>query len=102
MLGVERWIFSLSSTMISIVDDIWLIPAVPLAASLIIISVSNSRRRSAAGLAVLGQIIALILAVAAFVQTLSAPGYRVFHNFTWFTFGENTLRLGWVIDPLAV
>ncbi|MEO6970092.1 MAG: NADH-quinone oxidoreductase subunit L, partial [Chthoniobacterales bacterium] len=84
-----------------IVSHLWLIPTVPLAASLVILSLSNQRRNAAAGLAILGQIFALVLSVTAFVATLQTPGYRVFHNFTWFTFGEQALRLGFVLDPLA-
>ena len=37
----------------------------------------------------------------AFLPTLQTPGFRAVHNFTWFTFGEQALRLGWVLDPLA-
>jgi NADH-quinone oxidoreductase subunit L len=84
-----------------IITNLWLIPAVPLAASLAILSLASSHRKSAAALAILGQIIALALAVAAFVPTLQTQGFRVIHNFTWFTFGENALRIGWVLDPLA-
>ncbi len=83
------------------VNNVWLIPAVPLAASFVILSLANSRRKSAAALAVIGQVAALTLSIFAFVTTLQAPGYRAFHNFTWFTFGENALRIGWVLDPLA-
>ena len=36
-----------------------------------------------------------------FAVTLQTPGFRAVHNFTWFTFGENALRIGWVLDPLA-
>jgi NADH-quinone oxidoreductase subunit L len=84
-----------------IVTNLWLMPAVPLAASLIILSLAKSRRTAAAALAIIGQIVALALAVTAFVPTLQAPGFRSVHNFTWFTFGENALRIGWVLDPLA-
>ena len=84
-----------------IVTNLWLIPIAPLAASLLILNLPCSQRRGAAALAVLGQIIALVLAVAAFAQTLGAPDYRAFHNFTWFTFGEQALRIGWVLDPLT-
>ncbi|MGH8165000.1 MAG: NADH-quinone oxidoreductase subunit L, partial [Rhodanobacteraceae bacterium] len=48
-----------------------------------------------------GQVVAFLFAVAAFLQTLATPGYRTFQNFTWFTFGEQALRLGFVLDPLA-
>ncbi len=84
-----------------ILAHLWLVPAVPLALSLIILSLPDSQRKAAAGLAIGGQVVALICSLAAFAPTLSTPGYRVFHNFTWFTFGEQTLRLGFVIDPLA-
>src|SRR5881398_1894953 len=84
-----------------IVSHLWLIPAVPFAASLIILSLSNARRKSAAALALFGQALALALSILAFVPTLQLPGFRSVQNFTWFTFGEETLRLGFVLDPLA-
>ena len=84
-----------------IVTNPWLVPAVPLAASLIILSLANSRRNAAAALAVIGQIAALMMSILAFVSTLQAPGFRAVHNFTWFTFGDQVLRIGWVLDPLA-
>jgi NADH-quinone oxidoreductase subunit L len=84
-----------------IVLNLWLIPAVPLAAALLILSFANSQRKTGAALAIIGQLGALALAVMAFLPTLSEPGWRAFHNFTWFTFGEHALRLGWVLDPLT-
>src|SRR2546430_1499894 len=84
-----------------IVSHLCLIPAVPFAASLIILSLSNARRKSAAALALFGQALALALSILAFVPTLQFPGFRSVQNFTWFTFGEETLRLGFVLDPLA-
>ncbi|HEY2800851.1 MAG TPA: NADH-quinone oxidoreductase subunit L [Chthoniobacterales bacterium] len=84
-----------------IIAHLWLIPAVPLAASLVILSLANTQGTAAAAVAVGGQVIALLFALAAFAQTLATPGYRAFQNFTWFTFGEQSLRLGFVLDPLA-
>ncbi len=84
-----------------VVDYLWMIPAVPLAASLVILSLSNARHKNAAALAVIGQVVALALSVLAFAATLQVPGFRAVRNFTWFTFGEQTLRLGFVLDPLA-
>src|ERR1700736_5825676 len=81
--------------------NLWLIPAVPLAASLIILSLANSRRKTTAALAVIGQIAALMMSILAFVSTLQAPGFRAVHNFAWFPFGDQVLRIGWVLDPLA-
>ncbi len=83
-----------------IVAHPWLIPVVPLATSLVILFLANARG-AAAALAIGGQMLAFLLSLAAFLATLPTPGYRVFHNFTWFTFGEQTLRLGFVLDPLA-
>jgi len=74
---------------------------VPLVASFFILILANSRRRTAAALAIFGQIAALALSITAFLPTLAAPGFRSVHNFTWFTFGDQALRLGWVLDPLA-
>src|SRR5437773_9551299 len=87
--------------MVGILDYLWLIPAVPFAASLIILSLPNPRRRSAATLAVAGQVAALALSVLAFLPTLQTHGFRAVQNFTWFTFGDNALRLGFFLDPLA-
>jgi NADH-quinone oxidoreductase subunit L len=84
-----------------IVDHLWLIPALPLVVSLAILSLPNSRHKSAASLAVVGQIIALLMSILAFLPTLQTRGFRSVQNFTWFTFGDNALRLGWVLDPLA-
>ena len=84
-----------------IITHLWLIPLVPLVASLAIISLRDSRRGSAAGIAIASQAIALALAVGAFIPTLQTPGFRSYENFTWFTFGDQSLRLGFVLDPLT-
>src|SRR3954471_2966869 len=83
------------------VDHLWLIPAIPFAAAILILSFAKSRGRVASGIAVLGQAATFIIALLAFVPTLQQPGYRVFHNFTWFTFGDQAVRLGWLLDPLT-
>jgi len=84
-----------------IVDYLWLIPAAPLAVSLLILNLPAAHRRGAALVAVFGQVAALLLALLAFIQTLSTPGFRAVHNFTWFTFGDQALRIGWLLDPLT-
>src|SRR6476646_4348859 len=84
-----------------IVSHLWLIPSVPLAMALVVLSLTNSQQRLAAALAVAGQVVALLFSLGAFVTTLSTPGYRAVQNFTWFTFGEQALRLGFVLDPLT-
>src|SRR5436305_600719 len=84
-----------------IVSNLWLIPAVPLAVSLVVLSLANPQRSIAALLAIFGQVVVLILAIVAFLPTLQTPGFRAVHNFTWFTFGDQALRIGWMLDPLA-
>src|SRR4026209_679759 len=84
-----------------IVSNLWLLPAVPFAAAVVILTLGKSRRKSAAGLAIGGQIVVLALAIVAFLPTLQTPGFRAVHNFTWFTFGDQALRIGWMLDPLA-
>ncbi len=84
-----------------IVSNLWLLPAVPFAAAIVILSLGKSRRKSAAVLAIGGQIVVLAMSIVAFFPTLQTHGFRAVQNFTWFTFGEQTLRLGFVLDPLA-
>src|SRR5881398_2739809 len=84
-----------------VVAYLWLIPAAPFAASLVILSLSNARRKSAAALAVAGQALALAMSTVAFALSMQAPGFRAVQNFNWFTFGEHALRLGFLLDPLA-
>src|SRR2546423_3825092 len=79
----------------------WLIPLLPLAASLLILSLASSRRAAAFALAVVGQVAALLISVAAFAWTLQTPGTRAIQNITWFNFGDQVVRIGCVLDPLA-
>src|SRR6267142_5919716 len=84
-----------------IVSNLWLLPAVPFAAAVVILSLGKSRGKSAVVLAIGGQIVVLAFSIVAFLPTLQTHGFRAVQNFTWFTFGEQTLRLGFVLDPLA-
>src|ERR1700745_1688230 len=84
-----------------IVSNLWLIPAVPLAVSLVVLSLANPQRSIAALLAIFGQVVAFVLAIVAFLPTLQMPGFRAVHNFIWFTFGDQALRVAWMLDPLA-
>jgi len=80
---------------------LWLIPAAPFAASLIILSLSKARRKSAVALAIIGEVLALALSILAFMPTLQATGFRAVQHFNCFTFGEHRLRLGFLLDPQA-
>ena len=84
-----------------ITTNVWLIPAAPLVASILILAFGKAARRAAIAVAILGQIAALTMSIFAFVPTLHSHGFRAVQNFTWFTFGEQILRIGFVLDPLA-
>src|SRR5438046_5178327 len=84
-----------------ITTNVWLIPAAPLVASILILAFGKAARRAAAVVAILGQIAALTMSIFAFVPTLHSHGFRAIQNFTWFTFGDRILRIGFVLDPLA-
>ena len=84
-----------------ITTNVWLIPAAPILAALLILGFGKSARSASSAVAVLGQIAALTMSIFAFVPTLHSNGFRSIQNFTWFTFGEQTLRIGFVLDPLA-
>src|SRR5438477_6393 len=84
-----------------ITSNVWLIPAAPILAALLILAFGKAARRAAAPFAVTGQLTALTMSIFAFVPTLHSHGFRSVENFTWFTFGEQTLRIGFVLDPLA-
>src|SRR4030095_6776799 len=92
-----------------IVSNLWLFPPVPCAAAVVILSWAKSRRKSAAVLAIGGQIVVLAISIVALLPTLQTPkafasgahGFRAVQNLTWVTFGDQTLRLGFVLDPLA-
>jgi len=79
----------------------WLIPLIPLVVSLLILSLASPRRTAAFALAAIGQVGALFISVAAFTWTLQTPGARSVQNITWFAFGDQAVRIGSVLDPLA-
>jgi NADH-quinone oxidoreductase subunit L len=84
-----------------ITHNVWLIPATPIVVALFILSIGKRAHMTSAVFAVLGQLAALTMSIFAFVPTLQTHGFRVVENFTWFTFGDQHLRIGFVLDPLA-
>src|SRR6059036_2942311 len=84
-----------------VVSNLWVLPAVPIAAAMLILSFGKSIRKSAAMLAIAGQLVVLAISIVAFLPTLQTHGFRSVQNFNWFTFGEHVLRLGFLLDPLA-
>src|SRR5207248_8071317 len=43
----------------------------------------------------------LAISIVAFLATLKTARFRAVENFAWFTCADQTLRLGFVLDPLA-
>ena len=84
-----------------IASNVWLIPLTPIVIAFVIVAIGKRARMTSAILAVLGQVAALAMSIFAFATTLQAHGFRAFHNFVWFTFGEQSLRIGFVLDSLA-
>jgi NADH-quinone oxidoreductase subunit L len=89
--------------MSSAIQIVWLIPVLPLVAAACIALMKQPARKPAAALAIGAMGLAFILSLAAFFSTLGATGEaaRQVYNFTWFSFGETSLRLGWILDPLT-
>jgi NADH-quinone oxidoreductase subunit L len=88
-----------------IVHNLWLIPAIPLAAAALISVTRKERKRMAIASSIGAMALSLLLSVAAFVQTLGGDGhggvFREVFNFRWFDFGTTAVSLGWVLDPLT-
>src|SRR5438093_1292318 len=87
----------------------WLIPALPLAAAAIQSLLPRQQRKLSAGLCLAAMGISCLLALRAFCATLGQPGgegehheaVRAIYNFTWFQFGNTSLDMGFILDPLT-
>jgi NADH:ubiquinone oxidoreductase subunit 5 (subunit L)/multisubunit Na+/H+ antiporter MnhA subunit len=86
-----------------LVENLWLIPALPLLAAGFSAVARQRARTFAATLAIGSMVLAFLLSGSAFVLTLGAhgEGARQVSNFDWFVLGEATVKLGWVLDPLT-
>jgi proton-translocating NADH-quinone oxidoreductase chain L len=86
-----------------IVQNLWLIPALPFAAAALIALAKQPYRKFAASLSIGSMIASLILSCIAFAHALqhSSGAKREVFNFKWFQFGDQVLQLGWVLDPLT-
>jgi NADH-quinone oxidoreductase subunit L len=83
-----------------IVRNLWLIPALPMAAAAVSALLKRSERRLSAGLAIGSMGISLVLSLMAFAEALADPARRVV-TFNWMQFGDQWVQLGWLLDPLA-
>src|SRR3569832_997617 len=97
--------FTPQLTASGIAHILWLIPAVPMAASGAIALMKQPAKKPASMLAIGSLGISLLLALAAFGHVLSgwSRGFAVREtvNFTWVQMGTGTVDLGWVLDPLS-
>ncbi len=89
-----------------IVANLWLIPALPLAAAGLSALAPRRCRALSASLAIGSMVGPLLLSLCAFAHVPGGPteGARQVFNFEWLTFaaGEpGVLKLGWVLDPLG-
>ena len=88
-----------------IVQNLWLIPALPLAAAAAIAVTKRPHRVFAATMTIGTMAFSFLLSLCAFAHTLGhgAAGEipREVCNFDWFRMGSDTVQLGWVLDPLT-
>ena len=94
-----------SFRMIWIVQNLWLIPALPLLAAGLSALCRQPQRRVASSLAIGSMVFSFLLSLCAFATTLKHSGhgevFRQVFNFDWFVLGETSLKLGWMLDPLT-
>lgn len=83
------------------VQHVWLIPALPLLAAVIGAFTPRRGRALAAGAALAAMAGAALLSGLALAGALANPSVHPYVNFAWFDLGAGTLRLGWLLDPLA-
>src|ERR1035438_1376423 len=84
-----------------IVKNLWLIPALPMFAAGIGALLKQRSRIPAACLAIGSMVLSFLLSLAAFVHVLGNPNDIESFNFNWFQFGNEWLKLGWMLDPLT-
>jgi NADH:ubiquinone oxidoreductase subunit 5 (subunit L)/multisubunit Na+/H+ antiporter MnhA subunit len=88
-----------------IVQNLWLIPALPLLAAGVTALAKRPQRVLAMSLAIGSMALAFLLSLCAFAHTLHPAGtgevWRQVYNFNWLQFGDAWVQLGWVLDPLT-
>jgi NADH-quinone oxidoreductase subunit L len=82
-------------------SSLWLIPALPLLAAAVGALTPRRGRTLAAGAAIGSMLGAFGLSCAALGTALEHPAAHLVSNFTWFGIGADTVRLGWLLDPLT-
>lgn len=89
------------------IERVWLIPLLPLAAAAISALLKNRMRRLASSLAIGAMTLSFILSVFVLQHVIAlqkdAHGepVRLFTNLTWMTLGTEPLQIGFLVDPLT-
>jgi NADH-quinone oxidoreductase subunit L len=86
-----------------IVQNLWLIPTLPILAAGIGSLLKQRSRIPAASLAIGSMAISFLLSLCAFAHALGNRSGDAIQtvNFRWFQFGNEWLKLGWMLDPLT-
>jgi NADH-quinone oxidoreductase subunit L len=88
-----------------IVQNLWLIPSMPVLAAGLSAFAKQRNRRFAASVAIGSMILSLLLSLVAFTHVLhfggEGIGAKQVVNIPWFQVGNEWLKLGWVLDPLT-
>ncbi len=80
---------------------LWCVPLLPLLAAGIIALMPDSHGRLASKLAISALFISCLLALGALLCVLTPGITRIPAPLTWFTFGDVTLKIGLLLDPLS-
>jgi NADH-quinone oxidoreductase subunit L len=88
-----------------IVQNLWLIPVLPVVAAGLTAVAPQRKRVFACSLAIGSMVLSFLLSAVALVHVFGLTGggteSREVINFRWFQLGNDWLQLGWVLDPLT-
>jgi NADH-quinone oxidoreductase subunit L len=87
-----------------IVDNLWLVPTLPVLAAGLSALAQRKRRLFTASVAIGSMSLSLLLSLIAFAGVLRSGNQNAtkqIFNFDWFQVGSEWLKLGWVLDPLT-
>jgi NADH-quinone oxidoreductase subunit L len=88
-----------------IVQNLWLVPALPILAGGVIALAKQRHRVLAASLAIGSMAASFLLSVAVLFHLLAighGDAARQTFNVGWFQFGNEWVKIGWLLDPLTV
>jgi NADH-quinone oxidoreductase subunit L len=86
--------------MVWIVRNLWLVPVLPALAAALIVFAKQRQRRFAATISIASMSASFLLSLFALAHAIQQPAIQ-FVNFQWLQFGAESLKLGWLLDPLA-